>query len=192
MNIEKALAIEGGMNPLELEWLAEKASRCNQIVEIGSLRGRSAMGMADNMMVDSTLWCVDHFKGSEEHGDAWSRDDNLYNLFCDNLKDHIYSGRVVPVRLSSIEAANLFLQVRKEQKKKYPSLDTADFDMVFIDASHDYASVKSDILNWRYLLKPGGLLCGHDYGHPPIEKVVRELFPNNHRPVPGGSIWEVL
>jgi hypothetical protein len=192
MNIEKALTIEGGMNPLELEWLAEKASKCYQVVEIGSLRGMSARAMADNMLGDSSIYCVDHFHGSEEHGDAFSKDDSLYRLFKANLRDHIESGRVIPVPMASVETAILFKKVRDEQKRKYPSLDTADFDMIFIDASHDYDSVKADIQSWGPLLKPGGLLCGHDYGHPPIERVVRELFPNNHRPVPGGSIWEVI
>jgi len=34
----------------------------------------------------------------------------------------------------------------------------------FIDADHLYEAVVKDIEAWRHKIKPGGLLCGHDYG----------------------------
>ena len=37
------------------------------------------------------------------------------------------------------------------------------FDLVFIDAAHDYESTKRDIEIWRKKVKPGGILCGHDF-----------------------------
>jgi len=173
MNIARAQTIDGGMEIPELEWLAEHASKCQWVAEIGSLRGRSARAMADNMTGDSVLFCVDHFKGSVEHGDAFSKDDSLYRTFCGNMQDHIDSGRVCVIRCPSVEASTMI---------------AANLDMVFIDASHDYDSVKADIQSWKPLLTPGGLLCGHDYGHPPIEQVVRELL-GDLPTVPGGSIW---
>ena len=45
-------------------------------------------------------------------------------------------------------------------------------DFVYIDASHDYDSVVADLDAWADRVRPGGLLCGHDYwdgirgGHP--------------------------
>jgi len=175
MNITRAETIEGGMNPIELEWLANQASKCKRVVEIGSLRGRSARAMADNMTDDSVLYCVDHFKGSEEHGDAFSNDDSLYRTFHANMQDHLDSGRVIVISLPSVDAASIVEE---------------SLDMVFIDASHDYDSVKADIESWKPLLRSGGLLSGHDYGHPPIEKVIEELF-GRLPTVPGGSIWYV-
>lgn len=38
-----------------------------------------------------------------------------------------------------------------------------DYDFVFIDADHSYAGCKADIEAWAKKVKPGGLLCGHDY-----------------------------
>jgi hypothetical protein len=35
---------------------------------------------------------------------------------------------------------------------------------VFLDADHSFEGVTADIEAWRPTLRPGGLLCGHDYG----------------------------
>lgn len=46
------------------------------------------------------------------------------------------------------------------------SVGTLDecLDFAFVDALHDYESVKRDIALWHPKVKPGGLLSGHDYG----------------------------
>lgn len=36
-------------------------------------------------------------------------------------------------------------------------------DFVYLDARHDYDSVMSDITIWIDKVRPGGVLCGHDY-----------------------------
>ncbi|MES2122636.1 MAG: class I SAM-dependent methyltransferase [Chlamydiota bacterium] len=38
-----------------------------------------------------------------------------------------------------------------------------NFDLVFIDANHEYTHVKQDILTWLPKVRPGGILAGHDY-----------------------------
>lgn len=37
------------------------------------------------------------------------------------------------------------------------------FDLVYVDAAHDYKSVKEDIEHWIPKIKKGGILAGHDY-----------------------------
>lgn len=37
------------------------------------------------------------------------------------------------------------------------------FDFVYIDARHDYDSVKEDLEAWCSKVRPGGILAGHDY-----------------------------
>jgi hypothetical protein len=52
-------------------------------------------------------------------------------------------------------------------------------DFVFIDADHSYEAVSADIDAWRGKVKPGGILCGHDYGHsrfPGVAQAVDERF----------------
>ena len=36
-------------------------------------------------------------------------------------------------------------------------------DFVYLDARHDYRSVASDLAVWIDKVRPGGVLCGHDY-----------------------------
>jgi len=37
------------------------------------------------------------------------------------------------------------------------------FDFVYLDAMHDYRNVMDDLVAWTPLVKPGGILAGHDY-----------------------------
>lgn len=39
----------------------------------------------------------------------------------------------------------------------------ASLDFVYIDARHDYDSVREDVLAWLPKVRPGGILAGHDY-----------------------------
>ena len=38
-----------------------------------------------------------------------------------------------------------------------------ELDFVYIDAAHEYDAVRADIDPWHGRVRPGGLLCGHDY-----------------------------
>lgn len=51
-------------------------------------------------------------------------------------------------------------------------------EVIFIDAIHDYDSVKQDIAMWWPLVREGGYLCGHDYQHkfPGVMRAVAEHF----------------
>lgn len=43
-------------------------------------------------------------------------------------------------------------------------------DFVFIDGNHEYTYVMEDIINWTKIVKPGGIVCGHDYVSDPVRK----------------------
>ena len=51
-------------------------------------------------------------------------------------------------------------------------------DLVFIDALHDYQSVKQDIELWWSLVREGGYLVLHDFNHswPGVQRAVAESF----------------
>jgi len=54
---------------------------------------------------------------------------------------------------------------RTTSEKAFLRMPPRSLDLVFIDGNHSYPAVKRD-LRWREKIKPGGLLCGHDYNHP--------------------------
>jgi hypothetical protein len=172
--ISEAQKIPGWMSDAELTWLAKQAKSHYIIAEIGSWRGRSTRALADNaagrVFVIDMWW--DTMFGFE--GDKWwqneqemrSREDWLFLEFLKNLAPHI-GRRVAPFRLESANAAKLFRGVFA-------------FDMIFLDADHEYESVKADIEAWQPLLAAGGLLCGHDYSpsRTGVIRAVGELVPH--------------
>lgn len=146
-------------------------------VEIGSWRGKSSAYMAveiANSGLNIQFDCVDTWEGSldeEIHqNDPAVINNTLYEEFLKNMQSVKEYYR--PIRMKSVDAAK--------------SYTDHSLDFVFIDAQHDYESVKEDILAWKDKVKPGGFLAGHDYnpeGDYGVGKAVRELLPN-HQPIP--------
>jgi beta-1,4-mannosyl-glycoprotein beta-1,4-N-acetylglucosaminyltransferase len=157
--IAKARACDGFMSEAELLWLAEQAAKAKTVIEIGSWHGRSSRALADNLPDNGRLFCVDHWAGSaverntNHQSAAWNDGDHAFLEFSDNLSDHIQSGKVIPVRMSSKNASAWF----KKQGIKA--------DLIFIDAGHTYEEVKEDIGLWKDVVFENGILSGHDYNY---------------------------
>jgi hypothetical protein len=49
-------------------------------------------------------------------------------------------------------------------------------DFVYIDAGHDYNSVRMDLILYSGLLRDGGYLLGDDWFHEPIQRAAYETF----------------
>lgn len=179
VNISKALSIGGWMSEGELLWLATQARSHQYIVEFGSLHGRSTMAMASNLMPNGKIWAVDPWAGDtyeEIHEDNSRSFITTYVMpyFIKNLKEYIDIGQVEAVR----EFSYRFSLPQK-------------VDMVFIDGDHRYETVVKDIKKARELLKPDGLLCGHDYDHPhwPGVKIAVDELVNNVGLLKENSLW---
>lgn len=127
--------IEGSMHRGELNWLFLTAQKMNNIVEVGSFKGRSTHALLSGC--PGTVHAVDTFKNSTERKDS-------YEDFIKNV-GHFKNLKVY--KTDSLEAARKF--------------EDKSIDMVFIDADHSYETVKADIEVW--LPKVKKLICGHDY-----------------------------
>jgi len=54
--------------------------------------------------------------------------------------------------------------------------EVGDLDFIFIDAGHDYESVKRDIIDWKDKVRPGGFIIGHDWDWPTVRRAAEEFF----------------
>lgn len=123
--------------------------------EIGVFHG-SFSQMILNQWNGAKLWLVDAWQNQPEaeYDDGLNRMYDLsegYEITKSRVKS--YRDRVGLIRKFSVEAAQDFK-------------DWA-LDFAYIDANHSYDAVKADIEAWWPKVKPGGLLCGHDYGMGP-------------------------
>lgn len=138
-------------------------------VEIGSWKGKSSAYMAveiANSQKYIDFFCVDTWKGSEEHTD--SQKNKLFEKFLVNIDP--VAEYIKPLRMTSLQAANTF----KDES----------VDFCFIDAAHDYENVRNDILAWLPKVKHGGTIGGHDYHAngqywPGVAKAVHECIPRD-------------
>jgi predicted O-methyltransferase YrrM len=145
------------------------------IAEIGVWKGRcTAMWNVEliNSNIEYNYYAIDHFKGSKEHYNPGY----FYEETLKNLSPIIH--KINLLDSSSIEASIQF-------KDEY-------FDIVYIDASHEYEFVKEDIIAWLPKVKKGGIICGDDYieGWPGVIKAVNEFFPKVN--VIGNQQWYVF
>jgi len=154
--------------------MVNEAADTAHFVEVGTWKGTSAAFMiveiinsGKNIKFD----CVDTWRGSEEHlrpgphYEPLAVNDKLYEHFLENMKPA--EGKFTPVRFPSVEAANLY--------------QDNSLDFVFLDAAHDYDSIKSDIIAWIPKVKTNGWIGGHDYTwNEGIRRACQELLPGHY------------
>jgi predicted O-methyltransferase YrrM len=191
IDISYSQTIQGWMSDKELRWLAQQASCCKYIAEIGVWKGRSTSALAQH--VYGYVIGVDPFIGNPGD-DCPSSDGAVYPMLDSivrgpdwleaeakkNLQTYLDSGKLVLLRMTSAEGAI-------EVAKRIRSNQLDHLDLVFIDGDHHFEEVYRDIMLWRNLLTPDGLLCGHDFQEPRVRQAVLELIPNAKNPV--GTIW---
>jgi predicted O-methyltransferase YrrM len=55
-------------------------------------------------------------------------------------------------------------------------VEDGSLDWVFIDAAHDYESVKADVVAWAPKVRKYGFIMGHDIDFPSVKQAVEEAF----------------
>lgn len=176
VNLDRAKSIRGWMDDEELTWLAEQATQATKIVEVGSWCGRSTRALADH--TTGTVWCTDPWNGQQglhvkqsTTGDILLLRKPMYQdvfaAFLRNLSDHLATNRVQVLPVRSLVAIRILQHL-------------APFDLVFLDGDHAYSSIVPEIEQFRPLVRPGGILAGHDYGDvwPDVKRAVDEFVPD--------------
>lgn len=174
--------IEGWMGRRPRKWLAQQAKAANRIIEVGVWKGRSTLILARATL--GTVWAVDHWQGvpADPSQAALYPDPQLAELeFRANVARYVSAGKVRVLAMASTCAARILMQDHGPV-----------FDFVFIDGDHSYDGCKADIEAYRPLVRPGGLLSGHDYKPkwPGVMQAVDEAFDGSATIGPA-SIWSV-
>lgn len=114
--------------------------------EVGTEHGRYAE-MLCNSIPDLKLYCIDpymnipYYEGYKEQTEV----DTFYEAAKAKLSK--YNAEIM--KMTSMEAVKKF--------------EPNSLDFVFIDGNHHFEFVVNDIIHWSRVIKPGGVVYGHDY-----------------------------
>lgn len=170
-------------NGPQLEVLIKK-HRVKIAVEVGCWIGASTRFIAQFLPKGGKVYAVDHWLGSSEHQPGQPAHlpvlPVIYEQFLSNVIHTGLTDKIIPIRMSSLEAANYLCSLN-------PPVCP---DLIYIDASHDTESVYADLNAWYPFLSKHGILCGDDWFWPPIRAAV-EKFAGKHNLLieASGSFW---
>lgn len=164
--------------------------RQSRLLEIGSFRGGStvALGHAARLR-QHAIYCVDVWAEYQQQSDFVNMDSSqLHDMTI--LQEFISNTRFIKDRLCMLRGNSTdFRDILAEDL----------FSMVFIDGAHDYDSVVDDIIFGLKVIRPGGILCGHDYHSRgmDVKKAVHDIIINAEALTVKGvirdtSIWYVV
>ena len=144
-----------GLRPLknrdELPFLLEEHGFTSGI-EIGVKQGDFANHMLKNWKSCKEYHLVDVWAQQENYKDIANVNDATHNKF--------YEETVQKMKAHTNVATTFHRMYSTEAVKKF---EKESIDYVYIDARHDYCGVKEDIELYWPILKPGGIMAGHDY-----------------------------
>jgi predicted O-methyltransferase YrrM len=133
-----------------------------RIIEIGSYVGESTMIFADRF---KEVVSVDPYINDYDLEDAaclFAPFDKVYEQFVRNT-----------LPISNIKS------IRETSKNAFSILKDQQWDMVYIDGLHTLEGVSYDIANYKTIIKPGGFVCGHDYGWGNVRHAIGQLLDDN-------------
>lgn len=134
------------------KWLGHLIGQPAIGLEVGTWRGESAAWMLEHIFTheESEYYCVDHFRGSEEH--------HLAGVDCLPLEEIAtatlapYDGKAVILKGESNEVLRELNVIRQLR-----------LDFAYIDGAHDAHNVLRDAVLAFELLKGGGVMIFDDY-----------------------------
>ena len=147
------LSIPGQMSEGELkaiETLAARVPTDGVVVELGSLFGRSSYAWATSVPSSASVYCVDPWIRRQWMVDrVETKTPNCPTFSFEAFQSYVgHLPNIIPIKGHSP-------QDLQDWDKKV--------DVVFDDSVHQNPYFKSNLNFWRRHVRPGGILCGHDY-----------------------------
>jgi predicted O-methyltransferase YrrM len=130
-----------------------------RIIEIGSYIGESTMIFADRF---KEVVSVDPYINDYDLEDAacsFAPFDKVYEQFVRN----------------TLSVPNI-KSIRETSQNAFSILKDQQWDMVYIDGLHTLEGVSYDIAHYKTIIKPGGFVCGHDYGWGNVRHAIGQLL----------------
>jgi len=126
-------------------------------VELGSWCGASAIAIANVIREwNGVIICVDTWTGEAA---GWGTRAGVPVMLAECAANVVEAGVAPSVRFLVSRTAD--------------AIWVGSIDFLFVDADHEYVSVKQDLAVWWPRLRSGGLLAGDDYGHPRYRGLTR-------------------
>ena len=152
-----------------LFYLAYTLPPPGRIVEIGSFKGKSTSWLASALQLgktDEKLLAIDpHLEANKQGVVGHNSQPGSHEAFLENLLRLKLTPYVQPVRKTSQDAAQGWNEPLK---------------LLFIDGSHLYPDVLTDLRLWEPWLKIGGVICMHDTrangSHPGVPRAMNEYI----------------
>jgi len=149
------------------ELKAHFGDRQIKIAELGVLMGESIPIFLNNLNVEKYVG-VDLFEPYEENKDGSyelmkHKGDTIYNELLNKYLNY----------------KNIIIEKGYTDKvvEKY---NDNYFDLIFIDAGHEYQQVSNDINLWYPKMKKLGIFSGDDYFYPPVKKSIHEFISKHN------------
>ena len=116
------------------------------IIEIGAYAGDSTEIFAKNF---EYVFSVDPWMNGYDDSDASSYKYDMKEVEAQFDKVYDKYPNIVKIKHTGDSACSMF--------------SNETFDIVYIDAVHQYDNVKRDIISWLPKVKKGGIIAGHDF-----------------------------
>lgn len=146
--------VEGWMSPDQAERLYRAAAatrRGEQVVEIGSFRGRSTIVLASAVPEGVGVVAVDPHAGNDRGPQE------IEGYAIQAAGDH----EVFNANLAAAGVADRVRHVRAFSSAAHTSVE-GHIDVLYIDGAHRYAPARQDIVEWGARVTPGGTMLIHD------------------------------
>ena len=139
-------------------------------VEVGVFRGEFSVAL-DSLVPRLTLYMVDCWATPDPESDYAKTGDGIARL--PQTRQEMFYNRV----LAKAKTMHDAIVIRAYSPGEAEAFSSMPQDFVFIDADHSKSGVLADLRGWWPVVRPGGLLCGHDWGIHGVKPALEEWLP---------------